>query len=409
MSALCLILLSSLLLVSCTDYPVRYDGHQVIRLSLTNSTAHMRSVQSQVISIAEHAGLDVWASSLIDGWVDIKIPPHLTNSIDTLFKNIPYEVKINDVQADIERNELQRSLARIAPLDFFDDFQTYGDIYQWISEQETAHQSIVKKISIGNTFNSLPIHALQIGGSSVGSIVIHCGIHAREWISPSTCCWIIDQILNQDPEGPSLYQKYSIIIIPVLNADGYDYTHTTDRLWRKNRQLNSGTSCIGTDLNRNFDYDFGGSGASSSPCSDIYHGRTAYSAPESKAVSTLLNSLSSVPAYIDIHAYGALWMSPWGYNCQSVPPDYGQMGATMQASVNAVRAVNGRSYVYGPGCQTIYKTSGDCCDDSYGNLGIIDSYTIEAFGNSFTPNPSQIPLVGSEIYAGVKQTIKLLK
>lgn len=41
-------------------------------------------------------------------------------------------------------------------------------------------------------------------------------------------------------------------ILPVLNPDGYEYTHTHDRMWRKNRAQYG--ECIGVDLNRNFRY-----------------------------------------------------------------------------------------------------------------------------------------------------------
>lgn len=44
--------------------------------------------------------------------------------------------------------------------------------------------------------------------------------------------------------------QYFRYFLPVVNPDGYEYTHTIDRLWRKNRK-GSGT-CSGVDLNRNF-------------------------------------------------------------------------------------------------------------------------------------------------------------
>lgn len=40
-------------------------------------------------------------------------------------------------------------------------------------------------------------------------------------------------------------------IVPILNPDGYEYTHTCDRMWRKNRARHEGV-CVGVDLNRNF-------------------------------------------------------------------------------------------------------------------------------------------------------------
>ena len=45
-------------------------------------------------------------------------------------------------------------------------------------------------------------------------------------------------------------------IAPVLNPDGYEHTHTTDRLWRKNKAKNiDGT--VGVDLNRNWPNHWG--------------------------------------------------------------------------------------------------------------------------------------------------------
>ena len=46
----------------------------------------------------------------------------------------------------------------------------------------------------------------------------------------------------------------------------YEYSHTNYRLWRKNRRINSGNSCKGVDLNRNWGYQWGGAGASTNPC-----------------------------------------------------------------------------------------------------------------------------------------------
>lgn len=41
--------------------------------------------------------------------------------------------------------------------------------------------------------------------------------------------------------------------LPVVNPDGYEYTHVKDRLWRKNRKPTR--QCTGTDLNRNFGWE----------------------------------------------------------------------------------------------------------------------------------------------------------
>ena len=77
-----------------------------------------------------------------------------------------------------------------------------------------------------------------------------------------------------------LIKMYDWIVMPVVNPDGYEYSHTEvthwgilqctklsmifiqDRMWRKNRGesktiLNLLSNCKGIDLNRNFAYSWG--------------------------------------------------------------------------------------------------------------------------------------------------------
>jgi len=235
-------------------------------------------------------------------------------------------------------------------------------------------------------------------------MVIQCGIHSREWIATTTCCWIIDKLLTDDL---AILENVAFIIIPSLNVDGYIYTHTTDRLWRKNRQPNSGSTCVGTDLNRNYAYGWSGPGGSGNPCSETYYGSAPFSGPESAVSRNVVFrhiGEGSLVSFFDIHAYSALWMSPWGYTCTGRPIDYPEMERTMAAATDSVYEINGRTYVYGPTCNTIYQTSGGSRDFSYGDGGVVHSYGVEAYGTSFTPPPTWIPTIGSEIWAGVRRT-----
>jgi len=75
----------------------------------------------------------------------------------------------------------------------------------------------------------------------------------------------------------------------------------------------SGSRCIGTDINRNWDSHWAvAGGASTNPCDDTYRGVSAGSSPEFKALSTFQNgrkATQGVKFYMDIHAYSQLWMS----------------------------------------------------------------------------------------------------
>jgi len=199
--------------------------------------------------------------------------------------------------------------------------------------------------------------------------------------------------------------------VPVFNVDGYNYAHTSDRLWRKNRQTASGSSCIGTDLNRNYGYAWSGEGSSPNPCAETYHGARAFSSPEVAAERDYLQpyvDASRLVAFVDIHSYGGMWMSPWGYTT-ALPPNYSAMDSSMRAVAAAIRTVNNRIYATGTSARVIYVAAGGSDDFFYGDGGVIQSFTVEAFGSNFTPPISYISSIGRELWVGVKQLATLLE
>jgi len=148
------------------------------------------------------------------------------------------------------------------------------------------------------------------------------------------------------------------------------------------------------------------------PVPKLFFGSRAFSGPETTAIRNVIESISQngkIASFFDIHAYSGLWMSPWGYTCNEVPSAYPAMREMMAKATAAVRDVNGRTYQFGPTCTTIYQTSGGSRDFTYGTSGVVHSYGVEAHGTSFTPPTSWIPDIGSEIWAGVRETALLLR
>jgi len=324
-------------------------------------------------------------------------------SVESAFSKFQSVIHVADVQQQLDEHEVDRKNTRV-PGEFFTDFPTTGEYLVWLNDIINQHSAVARRVSIGETYLGNEIFGIQIGVVSSRYIYIHCGIHAREWISPTTCGWIIDQLLAEDPDRFKLREDFSWIIVPIFNIDGYDVTHTSDRLWRKNRAPNPGSSCVGTDINRNYGYNFGGPGSSANPCDQQYRGSSAFSSPEAATERDFLEPYlvdGSLAVYVDIHSYGALFMSPWGFSVQP-PPGYAEMDAQMRSSVAAIYNVNLRSYAFGPIARELYFMSGGTTDWTYGDGGVVQSYIIEAHGTSFTPPASWIVPIGREIYAGVK-------
>lgn len=98
----------------------------------------------------------------------------------------------------------------------------------------------------------------------------------------------------------------------ILGA-GFAYSQTNDRLWRKNRQRQIGSSCVGRDINRNWPYQWDIAGGSSpDPCSSTYRGAAAGDATEMPGLIATLQDIQArqgVKLYIDWHSYGQLLMS----------------------------------------------------------------------------------------------------
>ena len=100
-------------------------------------------------------------------------------------------------------------------------------------------------------------------------------------------------------------------------------------MWRRTRNTNTPTNCVGlaekflifpknfsrffnfetlkprtgTDPNRNWDAHWATVGASSNPCSDTYHGPSAFSEVETKKLSEFILSVGEAQGYADVHAY----------------------------------------------------------------------------------------------------------
>jgi hypothetical protein len=294
---------------------------------------------------------------------------------------------------------------------WYTKYHSYDEISQKLSELASANPAMVElHAAAGKSIEGRAIVGVRIGrgGPRSNATVVLAGAHAREWMAIATAVWAAAR-LAADPEMRDALAHQEVYVVPCYNPDGYEYSRSRDRMWRKNRRLNSdGTH--GVDLNRNWDSQWGLYGASSRPRSDAYGGTAPFSEPE---ISTLLDwvsrtvRVSRISAFVDVHSYGQLVLRPYGWTTEDAPGEaqLRELGDRMAAAMRA--ASNGRAgYTSIKGAE--FYPAGGCSDNYFHDvLGVARSFTIEVAGSDFVAPASDIAVHGESVYAAVRVLAKV--
>lgn len=172
-------------------------------------------------------------------------------------------------------------------------------------------------------------------------------------------------------------------------------------MWRKTRS--TGVICNGADGNRNFDFQWGGPGTSTSECSEIYIGRYPFSEPEVFALAEVGIAEEQIDLYLAIHSYGQYILYPWGHTQDPADNVEDLHEAALQAA-EAIEAVSGTKYTTGSSANVLYFASGSSKDWFKGVAQVPLSYTIELPGGGnqgFDLPADRIQPVITETWSGI--------
>ncbi|XP_030380291.1 carboxypeptidase B [Scaptodrosophila lebanonensis] len=327
--------------------------------------------------------------------------------------NLKHQVLVDDlaplVKAQHEENLRSKARFQLPYIEAIGGFYTHAEINAYLDSlpERYPFRAFVK--NFGRSFEGRTIKVLTItngdGHPNKPIILIDAAMHAREWIAPSMALYIIEQLLDHYEDNHELLNEYDWFIIPVVNVDGYEYTHTAERYWRKTRRPTTDPECIGTDLNRNFGYEWGlDEGSSDDPCEDIYRGEYAFDQPEAQMLrDVMLHYSGRLTWYLSLHSYGNYILLPWGHT-KELPEGYDDMFYVADAGAMAiVQATNG-IYTYGSAYHVLYATSGDSTDYAVGVANVSAAMTLELPAGGFVgfdPWVSQIEGILTETWIGV--------
>ncbi|CAK1552081.1 unnamed protein product [Leptosia nina] len=430
-----------------------YKGYQLLR-SYPDTQWKVRSLLD-LQEEGEGSGLMWWTLPSLNGSTDLLVPPDLLVDVKDHLKssNIEFEVIIWDLQKAIsyenpklsKKQRLELVQLRGHPMTWR-RYHRYADILRYLEYLQHSYSDVVELIPLGRSSEGLPLVAVKISlpvndtnteNASTKSqkkkwklryarpaIWIDGGAHAREWIAPAVASWLIHNLVEGEKDMGVDYEVLKtadFYIMPVLNPDGYEHSHTHDRLWRKTRSRLSDsddyyvgwfpwnwgrTECVGVDADRNWDYHWREKDSSQDPCSDNYAGPHPFSEPETRAVSEFLaEHRGQIKVYLSLHAYSQSWLLPSSH-AQASFSDDGVLMEMGKLATTALADVFGTKYKVGTAADIQQPASGMAHDWAKARAGIKFAYHVD-LRDSFGPYGFLLP--GSQIVSTAREIWQSIK
>jgi len=300
-----------------------------------------------------------------------------------------YALKLTgDVDAQLAKRSGGPSTNDVGAADFpagDEGFHTYDEVVAEVTAAATDHAAVAQKGSVGTSFEGRDLPFVKISDNVATDedepeVLFTCNMHAREHLTTEMCLHIVQRFTDgygTDPTVTGFVDSREIFVIPTQNPDGseFDISGGEYQGWRKNRQPNSDGS-VGTDINRNFAYQWGCCGGSDdNPSGETYRGESAASAPETAAVQAFADG-RQFKAHIDFHTFSELVLWPFGFTEDDVTEGMTQEQRDRFANIGEqMAATNG----YTPEqASDLYITDGSIDDWMWGTHGAL-SYTFEMF------------------------------
>ena len=279
------------------------------------------------------------------------------------------------------------------------------------------------KFSIGKSLRGRDIWCVRFNTSKgeeadkKPGIVFMGNHHAREHLSVEVPLMLAQYLAgNADEATKKLLESRDIYIIPMVNPDGAEYDIYNEefkgtpkpgksgyRMWRKNLAKNSDGS-YGVDLNRNYGYGWNTGGASDDPQDETYHGPSAFSEPETRAIRDFVESHKNLKVLLSFHTFSELILYPWGGKYEPITDQNDRR--TYEIMAQTMAKWNG----YKPEQSSeLYIASGDTTDWAWGEHKIF-SFTFELTPSSmwsggFYPGAG---VINSTFQANLKPALYLI-
>jgi len=410
---LCLLVLA---LVGTAFGYKRYEGHKVLQVTPQHED-HVHALHKMNTALGFE--VDFWRESgKVGRYADFMVAADQEKPVRDFLAayGVTPKVIVEDVSVLVDRSmkEIQEAPAidwkavsddpNAFPLN---QYHTHADINAWIQVVANSYPTFVTIGTLGKSLQGRDMNFLRIGtpGNNKPVLWFDAGIHAREWVASATAVYTIQQLTSgYATTYKTLLDAIDVVILPNANPDGYEYSRTNDRMWRKTRS-GPRNGCYGVDPNRNWSFHWGEAGVSTNPCSDIYCGPSSFSEVEAQNMKRYLDAnAASIKGVLTLHSYGQYWIYPWGYKTGTYPPDVAELRALGVQAAAAIRAVHNQVYTVDNSADSLYPAAG-ASDDYSKSIGVKWVYTVElrptdSSSVGFQLPAAQIVPTAEEAFAG---------
>jgi carboxypeptidase T len=271
----------------------------------------------------------------------------------------------------------------------------YAEMVAAVHEIAASNTEIAELFSIGRSFEGRELWAARVSDhvetdEDEPEVLFDGGMHGREHMSTEMAVALFRSVVEgygTTPRITRIVDRAEITIIFNLNPDGSEYDHGSGsiRSWRKNRQPTPGSTEIGTDINRNFGYQWGTNPLNASPSAWTYRGPAAWSTPEASAFKNYVDGRvvggeQQIRVHVTFHQFGRIVLYPYGYTKAAVadPDDH----ATLAAMAAEMGELSGYAHA-----KSSYDEIhvGNQMDWLYATYGIL-SFTFEMGDAFFMPD-----------------------
>jgi Zinc carboxypeptidase/Carboxypeptidase activation peptide len=355
----------------------RYDNYRVYEV-VPNSDQQLSTLEE--LTTTSDSIIALQHSGAVNAPMHVVVAPHKLAHFSEILEreNIAHKVVESNLQAELDALPVPSGTRRRSAGFNWKEYHTLPEIYSWLDKLVQEYPDQVEPVVGGKSYEGREIRGVKVSYKKGNPVVmVESNIHAREWITSATTTYLLNELLtSKNSTIREMAENYDWYIFPVTNPDGFVYTHTKDRMWRKTRRPNTRT-CVGTDPNRNWNFHWMEAGTSSQPCSETYGGDKAFSEVETRSFSDFLKTLKGqIKVYLAFHSYSQLLLFPYGHTGQHTY-NHDDLQAIGDAAARSLAQRYGTKYKVGNIYDAIYPASGGSMDWAYDALDIPIAYTYE--------------------------------